>query len=491
MKNKHRYIPSFEYAEINKIQQKLDPQKNRACNNNILFSAGSNSYSGDYYGHSLKRSNLKNCSFDNAIFDHTSFCGSVLNNIVFKSNCKFESVYMEQSMIADLRFEKGLHIENCNFSNSHIKNMSLDSSEIRGIYFDNCVLVKCIFNNCKIRASMFDGAILINCSFINCNMRNLNIEFATMQNCNLSGTTISYFQLPYIIGIFNNTNNTDNLYVGIHNTKTISISEYMKNIDEAIIYFTGLEEYFPLSNLYFAKGEKKIAYNCILNGIDKALLRNDIRMVENYCKLGQAYELLSIKDIQEILKTVDAKIEKERCDSMYNLLLAKSYQLKSTVYQNQSKSKLEIVINTNIDAKRFDLVGIFCDELDNIISNILPGKVTTTYQLSHNSPFEICLTCIGVVADLITLAGPLYSYISTKMKKTVVLTPELQTYIKTSNAMFIDSLNNQFDLFEQTLKSQKKAEYDDIIKDFRGKIISTASDQINKDFALLVSQYSE
>lgn len=113
MKNKHRYIPSFEYAEINKVQQKLNPQKNRACNNNILFSAGSNSYSGDYYGHSLKRSNLKNCTFDNAIFDHTSFCGSVLNNIVFKSNCKFESVYMEQSMIADLRFEKGLHIENC------------------------------------------------------------------------------------------------------------------------------------------------------------------------------------------------------------------------------------------------------------------------------------------------------------------------------------------------------------------------------------------
>ena len=491
MKNTNRYIPSFDKSEIDRVQQKLNPQINRACNNNLLFSAGANSYSGNYYGHSLKRSNIKNCTFDNSIFDHTSFCGSILNNIVFKANCKFESVYMEQSTMTDIFFEKGLHMENCNFSNSHIKNMSLDSSEIRGVYFDNCLLIGCSFKDCKIRASMFDGAFLSNCSIINCNMRNLNIEFATIQNCDLSGTTISYFQLPYIIGIFSNSNITDNLYVGIHNTETIPINTYIKNINDAIIYFTSLEEYFPLTNLYYAKCENEIAYNCIFNGINKALLNNDIRMVENFCVLGQTYELLSIKDIQQILKAVDMKIEKERHNPIYNLLLSKSYKLKGIVNQNQSKSKLEIVINTNIGAENFDLVSMFCDDIDNIISTILSNKVTTTYQLSHNSPFEICLTCIGITADLITLAGPLYHYISQKMKKNIVITPELQEYIKSSNAMYMDSLNNQFDLFEQAHKGKKKSEYDDLIKEFRGKIITTASEQISKDFALLVSQYSE
>ena len=76
--------------------------------------------------------------------------------------------------MTDIFFEKGLHMENCNFSNSHIKNMSLDSSEIRGVYFDNCLLIGCSFKDCKIRASMFDGAFLSNCSIINCNMRNLH-----------------------------------------------------------------------------------------------------------------------------------------------------------------------------------------------------------------------------------------------------------------------------------------------------------------------------
>lgn len=214
-------------------------------------------------------------------------------------------------------------------------------------------------------------------------------------------------------------------------------------------------------------------------------------MVENFCAIGQTYELLSIKDIQQILREVDMKIEKERHNPIYNLLLSKSYKLKGTVNQNRSKSKLEIVINTNIGAEHFDLVGMFCDDIDNIISTILPNKVTTTYQLSHNSPFEICLTCIGITADLITLAGPIYQYITKKMKNNIVITPELEEYIKSSNAMYIDSLNNQFDLFEQAIKGKKKSEYDDIIKEFRGKIITTASDQMSKDFALLVSQCSE
>lgn len=140
-------------------------------------------------------------------------------------------------------------------------------------------------------------------------------------------------------------------------------------------------------------------------------------MVENFCVLGQTYELLSIKDIQKILKEVDMKIEKERYSSIYNLLLSKSYKLKGIVNLNQSKSKLEIVINTNIEAEQFDLVSMFCNDIDKIISKFLPDKVTTTYQLSHNSPFEIVLTCIGVTADLITIASPLYHYISKKMKK--------------------------------------------------------------------------
>lgn len=487
----NNYIPAFSESEIYAVNQKLNPQKNRACNNNILFSAGESSYSGNFYGHSLKRSNLKNCSFDGSTFDHTSFCGSIFENVTFKSNCKFESVYLEQSIMDNVKFGANIHIENCNFSSSQLKNIQFSSLEIRGAYFDNSFLYNCSFKNCKIRASMFDGAFLTNCLFADCNMRNLNIEFATFDKCDLTGTTISYFQFPYIIGIFSKTNKIENAFVGINKNQTIPISEYLDNIDDALVYFSGLNEYFPLANLYYAKGDNDISRSCILCGIQKSLLDNDIRMVENYCKLGQVYDLLSVNDIKDILKEVDKEIEKKRNHPMYGILLSKSYHLKASISQNNSKAKLEIIVNTNINGNRYDIVGEFCDDIDSIISSMIPNKISTTYQLSHNSPFEICLTCIGMTADLVAIAGPIYQFISHKMKKDVKISADLQEYIKQSNKMYLDSLDNQFDLFEESLKGKKKSEYSEIIKDFRGKIITTATDQINKDLALLVSQYSQ
>lgn len=182
------------------------------------------------------------------------------------------------------------------------------------------------------------------------------------------------------------------------------------------------------------------------------------------------------------------------------ILSSKEYSFKSScicislplfVSQNSSKAKLEIIVDTNINGNRFDIVGRFCEDKDNIISSMFPEKISTTYQLSHNSPFEICLTCVGMTADLIAITGPIYQFISHKMNKDTKISADLQDYIKSSNKMYIDSLNNQFDLFENSLKGKKESEYSAIIKDFRGKIITTATDQINKDFVLLVSQYSQ
>ena len=485
------YIPKFGDDEISKVYDKLDPRKSRACNNNIIWNTDCNSYSGNYYGHSLKRSHLTDCCFDNAIFDHTSFSGSSLNKILFKNNCTFNSVYMEQSVLTDVCFDSGLNIENCNFSNSQLKNLRFKNSEIRSTYFDNCYMEDCEFNNCKVRSTMFDNTYMANCKLIDCNMRNLNIEFLTIENCDLSGTTISYFQFPYIIGVFNTNNHIMSSYVGIHNDTSISIKDYLNNIDEAIIYFSSLEEYFPLANLYFAKHEKQIAYNCIQQGISKALLVNDIRMVENYCKLGQTYDLLNISDIQQVLKKVDKTIEKQRKSAFYGLLLSKSYHLKAALSQNSSKSKLEVIINTNISQNNFDTVAEFCNDIDDIILNLFPNKFTTSYQFSHNSPFGICLTCIGLTADLIAVSGLIYSFISKKLNKNTKISPDVEAYIKKSNEMYIDSLNNEFDSFERILKDSKKSNYSSIIKEFRGKIISTATNQIDKDLALLVSQSSE
>lgn len=483
------YIPKFSQEEIGRVISKLTPAKSRACNNNILLSSNDKTYSGNYRGHSLKRTNLKNCKFENAVFDHTSFSGSILDHFYFSKNCIFNSVYLEQSVLTDLVFDKGLTIEGCNFSHSYIKDAIFNSNTIRSTYFNNCHLINCHFENCTLRSTMFDSAYIASCSFINCNMRNLNIEFATFDNCTLDGSAISYFQLPYIIGIFKKI--PKNIFLGKNNEPPMSISDYLNEIDDSIIYFTHLKEYFPLANLYYAKSQNEIAINCINVGIEKALLENDIRMIDNFCKLGQSYDLLSISDMQQILKKVDESIEKESNSPLFSILLSKSYQLKSSIAQNHSKSKLEIIINTNIKENDFDEVGKLCEEIDTIIVGLAPNKITTSYQISHNSPFEICLTCIGLTSDLIGISGFIYSLISKRLKKGSKLPNHIEKYIENSNRMYINSLNIQFDIFKTLLEKTNKSKQSEIIDDFRGKIITTAAEQIEKDFALIISELNQ
>ena len=243
--------------------------------------------------------------------------------------------------------------------------------------------------------------------------------------------------------------------------------------------------------MYYAKSENKTATNCINAGIEKSLLETDIRMIDNYCKIGQFYNLLSISDIKRILKMVDERIESERNSPLFSILLSKSYQLRSSVAQNNSKSKLEIVVTTNLNENDFDEVGKFCEEIDSIIISLMPNKVTTSYHISHNSPFEICLTCIGLASDLIGISGFIYSIISKRLTKKRRLPIEIEEYIKSSNQSYIDSLNTQFDMFKILLEKTSKSKQSEIIEDFRGKIITNASEQIDKDFALITSELNQ
>ena len=483
------YIPTFTSEEISNVLNKLTPTKSKATNNNILLSSNNTTYSGNYYGHSLKRTKLTNCRFENAIFDHTSFAGSIVNKFTISNSCKFECVFFEQSIITDILFENGLKINGCNFSHSYIKNAKFYSNEIRSTYFNNSNLIDCTFDNCTIRSTMFDASYMVNCTFLNCNMRNLNVEFATFDNCKLSGTTFSYFQFPYIIGIFKNISH--DIFVGKNNEDPIPIEQYIIEINDSIIYFTYLEEYFPLVNLYYAKGEKEIAKNCIDAGIEKALLLNDIRMVENYCKLGQCYNLLTITDIQKILKRVDESVERERNSPLFSILLSKSYQLKAVVSNNDSKSKMEIIVQTNITEDNFSEVSGLCEDIDAIIISLMPNRITTKYELSHNSPFEVCLTCIGLTSDLIGISGFIYALLRSKLSKKRKLSTKIEEYIHKSNEMYIKSIDNQFSLFKDLMSKTSKSKQSEIIEDFRGKIIANANDKINNDFALIISEINQ
>ena len=51
-------IPTYNNSDFETVLKRLNPARNRACNNNLLWGLGNGDFSGDYYGTSLKRSQL-------------------------------------------------------------------------------------------------------------------------------------------------------------------------------------------------------------------------------------------------------------------------------------------------------------------------------------------------------------------------------------------------------------------------------------------------
>lgn len=61
-------------------------------------------------------------------------------------------------------------------------------------------------------------------------------------------------------------------------------------------------------------------------------------------------------------------------------------------------------------------------------------------------------------------------------------------YIQQNNEAYLKSLNNQFDYFSQILEKTSKQKQSKVIEEFRGKIISSATEQLNKDYSLIISK---
>ena len=476
------FLPEFDQEEIRQVYKKIYVDKSRALNNNLLFSSGNGVYGGKYTGYSLKRSILSNSTFSGAVFDHTSLAGSILNNIQVKADCSFDSVYMEKSMISDLHFDQHMNIINCNFSESMIQRMTIQDSLLRSTYFNDSTLVECDFSNSMIRSTMFDNAALYNCVFRGCDMQNLNLDFCKVYKTSFIDTKLPYFQIAYVIGIFDEDSILSNVEIYMDKEHYRTIDEYIERIHEPIVYYTSLKEYFPLANLYYKAGDIKSAKSSIATGINSSLIQDDIKMVERYCILGIRYDLLTISDIKQILEDTDCAIEKKKDSVFYSMLLRQTHQLKAVISGSLTKSTLEITINTNIASNEYSEVAKLCEEIDEVIHNI-SSSVNSEFTISHNSPFEVILTCIGVTADLLAISQALYSYIKARAK--VLGQSELFHDCKQSMKQEINKDIDKLKTDINNAASNKKRKK--VIEKFRSKLISNFDAEIDKAYSLFTS----
>ncbi|MDE5553493.1 MAG: pentapeptide repeat-containing protein [Malacoplasma sp.] len=483
-----KYIPTFSATEEEEVYKRLDPANGKACNNNILWGNSLNQvYSGNYHGFSFKRSNLISSRFDDAHFDHCNFTGSTLNDVHFSESCSFTSVNFLRSFISNCSFSSKEQLHVLNFSSCTLSNVIFNNIVLRGSYFNSAKILNCYFDNSKIMSTSFDNCTIMNSSFRNCNMRNLNLEFSTFINNDLDGAQFSFYQLPYIIGIFKHPEKLEKIKIGCGKNKTISFLDYTQRLNDSIIYFTSKKQFLPLANLYYLNEQIDIAKNSIFVGIDEALLRNDYTTIKFLIKLALNLELLTYTEINQIMKEIDRYLNNLKDDINISYYLLQSYEIQNDIQNMFNKSILSFKIDTTFNNEQFGEASELCQDIDNILSSI-NRDVNYSFNLSHNSPISIVLSVVGAVADLMGISSLIYNFIEKRLNKKRKVNNNVKETINRYNQLFLSSIDENIDNLKTILSKTKKDKQGEIIDDFRLKLLTSIGEAVDINLALVMPE---
>ena len=368
----------------------------------------------DFKRKELKRVNVKDTIFNNCSFEAAAGTGSKFSNTEF-NKCDFSGSNFQDCYFNACKFNNETLIEGANFSNGVFIECMFENIIIRRSTFYDCRFENCIFDSCDIYSDTTESSVLYNCRINNTNLAHLNIEYMQVRNVCLNDVMLPPYQIAYIIGaptaLLGHSEKID-IYT---DEGAISCEEYCKLYDDLCMYYLDKKEYFPLANLLIALNKYSEAYECIKLGIEKSCDYFDFRMLKHFCRLACFSEVF---DSQQ-LKYLYTLITQLSYTSSWDLNTLHSYMLHigaiREILLNSShddKQCVEVLIKTDIDKDDLDLINELYNEINVIIRETCSAQHVDFIELRHNSPYELLVTCIDSLPDILAFLSMLYGVLS-------------------------------------------------------------------------------
>lgn len=362
----------------------------------------------------LKRVNVKNTTFNNCSFESAAGTGSKFLNTEF-SKCNFAGSNFQDCYFNACKFNNKTLIKGANFSNGVFVKCVFENIIIQKSTFFDCRFENCEFDSCEIYSDTTESSVLYNCRINNTNLAHLNIEYMQVKNVCLNDVTLPPYQVAYIIGAPTALlYHSEKIYI-YTDEGIISCEKYCNLYEDLCMYYLDQKEYFPLANLLIALNRYGEAYEYIKLGIEKSCDYFDFRMLKHLCRLACFSEVF---DSQQ-LKYLYTLITQLSYTSNWDLNTLHSYMLHiGTIREillnssHDDKQCVEVLIKTDIHKDDLDLINELYNEINVIIREKCSAQHIDFIELRHNSPYELLVTCIDLLPDILTFLSTLYGVLS-------------------------------------------------------------------------------
>lgn len=352
-----------------------------------------------YIDSEIRKADLTNVGFSGSIFINTSFYDCVINNTKLDF-CEFDNCTFINSTNNEMLY--------LNFVESVICNSKFENMDMHAANFTNTIFENVIFRDCIWKSLCLEGTVFRNTIFDNVNLQKLNFEFSYFDNIKMNNVRLPFSTIPYIfngIRYLMHTKDSIRISSAASENGSISVDEYLNNIDDLIVFYTKTQNYFPLANILISQEKYDQAYAAILAGIKFSMMHiRNFRLVYYYSKLLQITEYFTLTQRAYIYDMIikHSNLTNWRPLDYYNF---NHYidRIRNTLLNEIQNDFLTVTLDTNILCSEYRKISCLYQALENIIS-LIEGdqkkKIIHYIEIRHNSPHEFFIKAFSNPAVL-------------------------------------------------------------------------------------------
>lgn len=340
-----------------------------------------------YVNSEIRNADLTNVGLSGSIFISTNFYDCVINNTKLDF-CEFDNCNFINSINNNFFY--------LNLVESVVCNSKFENLDMHAANFTNAIFENVLFKDCKWKSLCLEGTVFKNTTLDNIVLEKLNFEFSYFDNIKMNNVRLPFPTIPYIFNglqYLMHTNDTIKISSASSKSGSISVQEYLNNIDDLITFYTKTQNYFPLANILIAQEKYDQAYSAILFGIKFSMMHiRNFRLVYYYCKLLQLtkhFTLVQRAAVYDIIIKHSNKPNWRPLD-YYNF---NSYidKIRNTLLNEMENDFLSVTLNTNILCTEYGKISCLYQTLESVISLIEEDrkkKIIHYIEIRHNSPHE-------------------------------------------------------------------------------------------------------
>ncbi len=373
--------------------------------------AQGNDFGADFPGGLIHKPRYTNCRFYESSFKASNGAFSIFKDCYWY-DCYFEGSNFNYSNFEGCHFVKNkqFSIDGAGFNFSIFYDCHFNGIDFSGISFRDIYVEKCTFENCNMKNSSFERATLKNVKFKDMDLRHIGIRHCKFTDITFENIIFPILDLTNNIGLFPNIESQpEEIRFSLGYKKEVSYDEAKKLLIGLMPYYKETKQYFPMINVMILNNDTNNVLKLFPIAIKYSLEQHDFDALQNLCQLIVSSEFFNNMQLRWFYEYIGDHIKPESFP--YNL--QKSY----TVYMNNIKSILienpqdhpcaTITLTTTINCKTLNLLPGIIEDIENTIKNINP-MIKPCIQLTHHSPYEICIILYSIIPELLTICQTFY-----------------------------------------------------------------------------------